>query len=387
MQRPSSEPVVLVNLLLEPSNRLTGISRYAFFLLESLVRLRKYRFVVATTWALDQLPDVFRHDSVEVRTFPHSRFLMLNALRQSVLIRRLMAETGAALEFNPCTIGGLAGDWPQVLTVHDLYFKTEPSLYKMRHRLWWNILFPLTARRASRIVCVSHATQADLARHHPSAARRSTVIHSASGFSRSPDIRRPDLDATPEAGPFGLFVCNVSPNKGAGTLLAAMQILAARGRQVDIRHVGNDVIGAFAAAGSVRPQPLGVVSDEALRDLYRRAAFLVFPSYAEGFGLPILEAQTFGVPVIASDIPVLREVGGAGAVYFERANAVQLADRIAALSDDAAHRSRLSQAAVENARLFSWEKAAQDLARVFDESMATKPVAHGHVSRSVGAQT
>lgn len=363
-----SRPLILVNLLLEPSNKITGISRYAFFLLEQLVRRGRFRFVIATTWTRDQLPAFLQSEDIDVRIFPHVRLQPLNALKQTFTIRRLMAETGAALEYNVCSVGALFGRWPLLLTVHDLYLKAMPSRYKFTHRLWWKLLFPLSARRASSVVCVSKHTRDELVRFHPSTTDKIRVMHSASGFTA-------DEPPSPDRGrPFGLFVCNVAANKGAETLVAAMDLLQKRGVAVDIRHVGRDE-GSFIARSQQAlnteggPTPLGAVSDAELKSLYGRAAFLVFPSDYEGFGLPIIEAQTFGLPVIASNIPVLTEVAGEGAVFFERGDAAQLADQIEPFMSGHPNWKGLSQAAIDNAARFSWERTAIGVEDIFTQAI------------------
>jgi glycosyltransferase involved in cell wall biosynthesis len=361
-------PRILVNLLLEPADKITGISRYAFFLLEQLVRRGRFEFVVATTWTREKLPAFLQSDNVEVRTFPHVRLQPLNALKQTFTIRRLMAETGAALEYNPCSVGALFGRWPLLLTVHDLYLKAMPSRYKFTHRLWWKLLFPLSARRASSVLCVSKHTRDELVRFHPSTRGKIRVMHSASGFTAD------GPPSTDRGRPFGLFVCNIAANKGSETLVAAMDLLQKRGVDVDIRHVGRDE-GSFIARSqevlntTAGPTRIGAISDAELKSLYGRAAFLVFPSDYEGFGLPIIEAQTFGLPVIASKIPVLTEVAGEGAVFFERGDAAQLADQIEVFMKGHPSWDDLSQAAIDNAARFSWERTAIGVEDMFTQAI------------------
>ena len=362
-KRPDA-PKVLVNLLLEPSNVVSGITRYAFFLLRPLIARGHVRIVLATTWSPEMLPDFLRGPDVEVRQFPHIKSQPLNVLRQLRLLPRLMREMGADLEFNPNPIGNFLGRWPRVVTVHDLYMKTMPGVYPARHRLWWNLFFPAIVQKAAHFVCVSENTRKDLTGFYPAAAAKSSTVLSASGLTaRHP----PQQDRSPF---FGLFVCNTAPNKGTDTLVEAMDILARRGHPVDIRHVGKDIINAIPSAQArlgttAAPRHLGFISDEDLTGLYETASFLVFPSRLEGFGLPVIEAQTFGVPAIASDIPVLREVAGEGAVFFPPGDAQALAARIEALRRDHAHWLVLSRAAIDNAARYSWDSAAAEVEDIF----------------------
>jgi glycosyltransferase involved in cell wall biosynthesis len=103
-----------------------------------------------------------------------------------------------------------------------------------------------------------------------------------------------------------------------------------------------------------------------LRTLYANAKVYINTSLVEGFCLPILEAHTLGVPVICSDIPVLREVAGDGALFVDPGDADALAAAISTVFGDPAVAADLRQRAIANARRFSWEKAARETEAVFD---------------------
>jgi glycosyltransferase involved in cell wall biosynthesis len=102
------------------------------------------------------------------------------------------------------------------------------------------------------------------------------------------------------------------------------------------------------------------VTDADLSELYATASALVMPSFAEGFGLPILEAMGVGLPVLVSDLPVLREVAGNAAVYFDPADTASIARAITRIVTDADLRARLEDAGRQQARQFSWEKTARE---------------------------
>jgi glycosyltransferase involved in cell wall biosynthesis len=146
-----------------------------------------------------------------------------------------------------------------------------------------------------------------------------------------------------------------------------MSALAKEGRRPLVLHVGSDDQGRFGGYASeaacnpeVLPTSLGRVTPERLSDLYASARYLVFPSHYEGFGLPVVEAQAHGLPVIASDIPVLREVAGDGAIFVPEGDHLALARAMKCLTDDDSLFFDLSERARINAARFSWDKAAQE---------------------------
>lgn len=166
--------------------------------------------------------------------------------------------------------------------------------------------------------------------------------------------------------PTFLAVGTIEPRKGQRVALRAFDELRAQGRDLRLIVVGRR--GWFeeaVVAEMLRHAEFGRrlfwfddVDDGELSFLYDHAAALIFPSYAEGFGLPIVEAARLGRPVICSDIPVFREVGGAGALYFRVNDAQALAETIHAFLDGA---RAANPAAVLNV---SWLDAARRIVEV-----------------------
>jgi len=128
------------------------------------------------------------------------------------------------------------------------------------------------------------------------------------------------------------------------------------------------LIGRIAAAGLLdRARLPGFVPRSDLIALYRGAAALVYPSLAEGFGLPVIEAMTCGVPVIAASSGALPEVGGDACLYVRAGDAEMLAGTIASLLDDAGRASRLSREGMARASRFSWRETARRTFQVYRE--------------------
>lgn len=361
---------ILINHLLEPPNRRSGISNYVFSLLGELLNNSDYRYTLATTWSRDQLPERLRDSALQVRTLPFHRQQVVNIAMQAIRLPGLLRRSGAALEFNPNPVGQPFPFRPRVTVVHDLYFETLPHLYPPRHVFWWRRLFPPSLNTARRVICVSNQTRADLLAGHPGVAAKTLVVHEAGGV---PVAVNPPA---PAGGPYALFVANVAPTKNAAAVVAALAILRERGVPLRVLHVGHDDADRLAAArnqpaGAAGVEALGSVDDARLSALYRHARFLLCPSFWEGFCLPLAEAQAHGTPAVASDIPILREVGGEGALFVNPHDPVALADAMVRLwTDDLLH-ARLATTARANAARFSWERAARETEAVFRAALAS----------------
>ena len=359
---------ILINHLLEPSNRISGISKYLFSLLAELLKSEQHQYVLLTSWSEECLPVALRNPGLTVVSVPYIESTPRNLLRQLWLVPQQMKQHQADAEFNCNPLGGFIGSWPRVTVTHDLYFNVSPASYKRHHRLWWQLFYPLTCRSASKIICVSQNTRNDVARYYPQFADKTVVIGEGPCLTIPGNI---DSDVQKRQS-FGLFVANVSPNKGADTLVRALGLLGHSGRNIDVKHVGADTQGNFARfvaaiPHGAAPVSLGYLSDGQLSELYSRARFLAFPSRYEGFGLPVVEAQAHGTPVIAADIPVLREVAGDGALFFAPEDAAALAEHMYALLHDDALFSALSVKALQNQQRFNWPEAARQTEQVFEQ--------------------
>lgn len=234
-------------------------------------------------------------------------------------------------------------------------------------------------RRAAVVACVSEHTRQELLAHALVEPARLVVapngVHPS--CTPNPDAAADD-DAMELTGPVGgadlLHVGSTIPRKRIDVLLEVLAAVAHRRPSTRLWRVG----GAFTDQQRARARELGVehlitvlpfVSRPVLAALYRRASLVVLTSEREGFGLPVIEAMACGAPVVCTDLPVLREVGGEAAEYCAIAEIDAWTQRILALLAErdarsdawAARRAR----ALEHARRFTWAGNASAMQRVY----------------------
>ena len=291
----SSRRTILVNHLLEPPNRVTGITRYLFALLPELLIRDSFQYVLLTTWDEEHLPAAIMNSPARIQTHRYYHSMPHNVLAQMTILPRLIRNTGASLEFNCNPIGCFWPTWPRIITLHDLYFNVLPEKYRFRHRLWWHLFFPATLASSSHAICVSENTRNDLRRFYPHLGSKATVIHEAGTLS--PEVK--PAEQLNLQNPYALYVGNISPNKGPEVLVRSLEILESEGRYFNVYHVGGDDAGLLSQAVSRsrlrRPvQSIGRLADAELAAAYVNATCLIVSSSHEGFCLPVLEAQSFG---------------------------------------------------------------------------------------------
>ena len=174
-----------------------------------------------------------------------------------------------------------------------------------------------------------------------------------------------------------LHVGTLQPRKNLARLMEAAASLRARWPELQLVLAGQPgwqagPILAQARAHSDSVRLLDYVPDDDLPGLYSGARAFVFPSLYEGFGFPVLEAMACGTPVVCSNTSSLPEVAGEAALLMDPEDTAALAGAIGRLLEDTALRENLIARGLEQARKFSWERAAQETLAVLDIAVGAK---------------
>ncbi len=272
---------------------------------------------------------------------------------------------------------------PLVVSIHDAAPWIFPEAFTARGR-WFHALGARAASgRADRIITGTAAAAAELAEHMSLPAERVRVVP----YGVDPPGAQPGPAGTAEVVrrfglsglPYVLWVGSLEPRKGVGTLVTAMAQLG-RGpvkaagpapALVLAGYPGWQNSALLPASDLVqlgaRFRHIGPVSEAELWALYSGAALFAFPSLHEGFGLPVLEAMAAGAPVVASDIPAVREVAGEAAVLVPPGDAGAWAEAIEALLADGPRRAGMAEQGRRRAELYSWASTAAATIEVYRE--------------------
>lgn len=267
----------------------------------------------------------------------------------------------------------------QVITIHDLFFLTEPDRTRAEIRRDYAALARAHARRAHAIVTSTEHGKRLVVEQLGAAGERVYVCPPGAPSWRT-------LGCGPNVPARGsvLFVGTLEPRKNVGVLLDAYARLLARGVPVPpLVLAGRSTpdaalwlarLGEPPLAGHVRH--LGYVSGDERERLYADARVLVLPSLDEGFGLPALEAMSAGVPVIASNRGALPEVVGPAGILFEPADVEALASAIERVVTDDAVAAEWGRAGLGRARAFTWPASAATLHRAYVDAIARRRERH-----------
>jgi glycosyltransferase involved in cell wall biosynthesis len=251
----------------------------------------------------------------------------------------------------------------KAMTIHDLTFIKYPNWVNSRVKTYTGRV-KQCLKWTDLIITVSQSTKQDIIEYLDVKPEKIFVTPLASRYAEVPRISR-SLD---DLKPYILLVSTLEPRKNVIHLITAFNYLKQtqkiEHRLILIGQKGWQYEPIFAAiANSPYRQEidhLDYLSDDRVADFYSQADVFVYPSFYEGFGLPILEAMTLGTPVITSNTSSLPEVAGDAAIWIDPQEPMQMAEAILQVIANPQLRQNLIAKGKERVKSFSWEKTARE---------------------------
>jgi glycosyltransferase involved in cell wall biosynthesis len=265
-----------------------------------------------------------------------------------------------------------------VVTIHDLTHTLIPGKKKSRYfyRLAYHLVFLNAVKSAYKIIAVSQATKKAILDYYHINPDKIKVVYE--GFNQTYGM----MDKTEAfslvarkfqiSKPYILYVGAWRRYKNLPMLAKAFDKLIDSGLDLELVLVGEkdpfypEIEGqVLSIKNKGRIKILGRINDNDLKMVYNATTLFVLPSLMEGFGLPVLEAAVCGVPIACSDIPVLREVAGQAAEYFDPNNLENMVDVLKKLINNPIRLEELANLALARSKHFSWSKAAAETVEVY----------------------
>ncbi len=263
--------------------------------------------------------------------------------------------------------------------VTDLAVYRLRETYQLSRVVWWRLQYRYVCRRAKLFLAISAFTKEEMTEILHIPPEKIKVVPCACSPEMEPIMDTARLANLREKyhlpEHFVLFVGNFNPRKNLERLIRAFD----RAKEEGIPHqlvIAGEQGWKFDRDRALQRTKhsedirfIGYVPDEDMPALYSAADLFVFPSLYEGFGIPVLEAQACGTPVLTSNGSALPEVGGEGAVYVDPYNIDDISNGILRSLQDATLAENLSKKGLENVQRFSWKKSAIRLNRIVEDAV------------------
>ena len=290
-------------------------------------------------------------------------------LRAQVELPLLLARRNFDLYYSPTYLVPRLCSRPLVLTIHDLTHLETAGEKTLAQRLAWRLVVGPTARRAQKVLTVSRFSAARITARLRVAPQRVAVVGNGLEEAFRPRSREEIQSVKASLGLEGgylITVGNPRPHKNLAGAAMAFHELAGRGYQGALVVIGADPASLPSGPGRLVAGP--GAGDQEMAALFSGAGLALFPSLAEGFGLPPLEAMACGCPVVASDLPVFKEILGEKApLLVDPTRTEELVRAMTRTLDHPGETEVRVELGLRRSAGFTWSRAGSRLRAVLDE--------------------
>jgi len=357
-----------INLI--PFSTVQGIEIFTKNIILNILRLKKdEEFFILSA-----------ENSPELLNFPQAKIIKIKGLKNKY-IKTLYQQLNIYLLLKKYKIDLLFSPSPaapffyknKVVVIHDCAYDRYPEFENLLSKIYFRTMFYGAKYFSKKIITVSNFSKKELIELYKINPEKIEVIYE--GVPELPEVNQDFIQETLDKlkinKPYFLYIGNWRPRKNLLGLIKAFKLFRERGFDYLLVIGGRKDKRFLDLEKEIKENQLegkiiltNTLSREEITALFKKAKALTFPSFYEGFGLPILEAQSLGVPVLTSNTSSLPEVAGA-VLYVDPYNIEEIAKGTEKIAFDESLRQDLIKKGFENIKRFSWEKAAQQLLNLF----------------------
>ncbi len=361
---------IAVNTRLLLKNRLEGIGWFSY---ESLKRIcishPEHEFIFIFDHSYDS-EFIFSDNVTPVVIGPPARHPFLYVLWFELSIPRVLKKHKADVFLSPDGYISLRSKVPSISVIHDLNFEFYPKDLPLLDRIYYRFFFPKFARKATRIITVSEYSKYDIHRLYKIENSKIDVayngvkeVYNPIEKARQQEVRQ----VISEGNPYFVFVGALHPRKNLEGLFKAFDLYKQRSSSNNkLVIVGNKQRWTRSIKQAYENMQfkkdvifLGHLSPDRLNEVVASSIAMVYVSYFEGFGIPIIEAFMAETAVITSNVTSMPEVAGDAALIVDPFNTHEISEAMQLLATDAKQREMYIAKGKERAKLFSWDNTAK----------------------------
>ncbi len=354
------------------SSSFTGIGRYTHELVENIIELNiKLKNPHEIVLFFNQ-PE---YENFTARR--HTQKILVNAkhysLKEQTIFLKRLNRAKLDLAYFPHFNVPILYRKPYILTIHDLTLNLFPGrkMTKIHHRIAYHLTINNATKRARKIIAVSNNTKKDIQKYLQIPGSKIEVIYN--GVSENFKLLKSQTKK-----PFLLYTGVWRDHKNLVNLIKAFSQIQKSNPEISLVITGRpdphypevkEIVKKLRLQKSVIFP--GLVSEKELLRLYNTATIFVFPSFYEGFGLPVLEAMSCGTPVACSNTSSLPEICGAkNAIFFDPYNINDIAEKILLIYKDKKLQQTLSKKGLAHVKNFSWKLMSEKIFKIMQKCLS-----------------
>lgn len=346
-----------------------GIGRYSYELSKAIYNKHEIDFKIVIREEDIKLFDFALYkDLIIIKNIKNS--IIRNYYEQFILPKKIYRKYPEALIHYPDTMAPIFSRNKIVITVHDISFKAMSNIFTKKSRIWKKLITKLSLVKANMIIVDTKFTQNEIIRYYPyiNKSKIKVIYCGFNNFSNEninySNIRKSILKY--DKLPYILTVSTISPRKNIDNLISAFNLI-----KNEITHqliiagkkgwMYDNIINLVEKLNlNDRVFFTDQINDDELKFLYKNAKFFIYPSIYEGFGLPPLEAMSYGIPTIVSNRTSIPEVCFDAAEYFDPYNYKDIGSKILQLISNNNKINIIKQKGYNRIKLFSWVRCANE---------------------------
>ncbi len=262
-----------------------------------------------------------------------------------------------------------------IVTIHGLEFKNCPNCYSFKERMALELNTLISVLFSDKIIAPSESAKNDLIKFYKINPNKIAMVYHGAEIKNQKSRTRnqvPEKQINNRKEEFNiLFIGRLEKRKNLVNLIKAFEIFMSKNEKSEKSEIrlflaGKKGFGFKEIVDAIDKNfykkniiLTGFVSEKEKENLFINADIFVFPSFCEGFGMPVLEAMGYGVPVVCSNIPSLMEIANKSAIFFNPKSAISIANALKSVFDDKNLRDNMTQKGFHNANRFNWEKCSE----------------------------
>lgn len=364
---------IAVNTRLLLKDKLEGIGWFSYETLKRIVQAHpehEFIFIFDRPFSKEF---IFGKNVHPVVAGPPARHPFLFLIWFEMIIPGILKKYKADVFLSPDGYLSLRGKTPAIAVMHDLNFEHYPKDLPFLVRHYYRKMFPRFARKAKRIITVSEYSASDIASQYKVDKSSIDVAHNGANeiFTPSAQEEKKDtLQRLTNGKPYLIFVGALHPRKNVVNMLKAFDNYKNQRPEDELKLViigekmwwNKPMANTYQQMGYKQDVIFsGRMSPEELRKAYGAAEALLYVSYFEGFGIPILEAYRCHTPVITSKVTSMPEVAGQGALLVDPFDIHDISEAISRLRQEFSLKQQLVEEGKKRAEEFSWDKTASKI--------------------------